>query len=321
VTVKVRVKDGPSRSAATLLLLAAIATGGAQAPTPSTRQTRAIENAGGVQLFVATENDDPTLRVALPGHSASDGSIVVLFPEHVTAVRHGSSEGEQLYLWRPGLQSTRAQWRTFGQSLEYERDLARDVHLLARATLEADGVRFHYELTNRSAMAFDMITAVTDPRMQGILHDVRLARTYIVQHYDGFELLASETPERLTMPLDRWLPARYLASVNWPVPKKLVERRDDGITYYNRSRGAEAPFIATRSTDGKWVVASFTREAGNVWSNPELTCQHVDPQTPLAPGQRTTLEVKMLVMRGSLDDALHHAIREGAGRRRKDRLP
>ena len=153
------------------------------------------------------------------------------------------------------------------------------------------------------------VSAVTDPRLTGMFHDVRLERTY-VHLADGFDLIASETPARLTMPLDRWLPARYLASVTFPVPTRLVEQRDDGITYYVKSRAADEPFIATRSTDGGWVVASFAREAGNVWSNPELTCQHVDPQTALAPGQQATLEVKILVIRGSLDDALHRAIQQ-----------
>ena len=44
--------------------------------------------------------------------------------------------------------------------------------------------------------------------------------------------------------------------------------------------------------------------------NRELTCQHVDPQTSLSPGQRATIELKMLVIRGSLDDALQRAIRQ-----------
>jgi hypothetical protein len=56
------------------------------------------------------------------------------------------------------------------------------------------------------------------------------------------------------------------------------------------------------------VVASFTRETGNVWSNPELTCQHVDPQTSLTPGQDATLEVKVLVLRGSLNNVLEKAL-------------
>jgi hypothetical protein len=106
------------------------------------------------------------------------------------------------------------------------------------------------------------------------------------------------------MPLDQWLPARYLASYTWPIPAKRVEKRDDGITYYNKSRAVDEPLIATVSTDGKWVVASFTRTTGNVWSNPELTCQHVDPQIALGIGARGAMETKILVFQGSLDEVL-----------------
>jgi hypothetical protein len=239
-------------------------------------------------------------------HGATDHSIDVLFPEHVTAVKHGDSTAEQLYMFRPGLQGERPRWRRVGRSLEYQRDLPGDLHLVARATLENDGVRFRYEFTNRSAVAYDMIIAVTDPRLTSDLHDLRLERTY-VHHPNGFDLIASETPGRLTEPLNQWLPARYLVSFTWPIPAQRVERRSDGITYYNKSRAVDEPFIATLSADSNWLVASFAREIGKVWTNPELTCQHVDPQTSLAPRQRRTLERKMLIFRGSLDDALKKA--------------
>jgi len=155
-------------------------------------------------------------------------------------------------------------------------------------------------------MTYDLIWAPIDPRLTSVFHDVRLERTY-VHHAGGFDLLASETPSRLTMPLDQWLPARYLASFTWPIPSRRVDHRD-GITYYNKSRAVDEPLIATLSMDGKWVVASFTRSVGNVWSNPELTCQHVDPETALAPGQQAILEVKILIFRGSLDQVLHKVI-------------
>ena len=87
------------------------------------------------------------------------------------------------------------------------------------------------------------------------------------------------------------------------MPSPLVQRGQDGVTHYNKSRKVDEPFIATLSTDRQWVVASFARDAGNVWSNPELTCQHVDPQKPLPPGGTVILEVKLLVMRGTLEDA------------------
>jgi hypothetical protein len=153
-----------------------------------------------------------------------------------------------------------------------------------------------------------MITAVTDPRLTGSFHDVRLERTY-VHNADGLNLLATDFPDRLTMPTDRWLPARVLASFTWPVPAQRVERRGDGITYYNTSRPVNVPVILTRSTDREWVVASVSRAPGNVWSNPQLTCQHVDPQASLAPGQQITLEVMLLVMRSSVEEALEQAIR------------
>jgi hypothetical protein len=268
-----------------------------------------IQNAAGLRLLVATEHSSPVLSVVLPGLPTSDRSIEILFPEHVTVVRQGQPSGQQLYMFRPGGSGDRTLWRRSGDFLEYERDLRDGIHLLARATLEDDGVRFRYEVTNDSRVAYDMIYLPTDPRLTSIFHDERLERTY-VHHAGGFDLLASETPGRLTMPLDQWLPARYLASFTWPVPAQRVERRDDGIPYYNKSRAVDAAFIATVSTDKKWVIASFARTAGNVWSNPELTCQHVDPQTSLAPGQRATIELKMLVIRGSLDDALARAMRQ-----------
>ena len=268
-----------------------------------------IQNAAGLRLLVATDHASPVLRVILPGRPMSDRSIEILFPEHVTVVRQGQGSAHQLYMFRPGGSGDRPLWRRFDRALEYERDLGDDLHLLARATLEEDGVRFRYEVINESRVAYDMIYAPTDPRLTSIFHDPRLERTY-VHHADGFDLLASETPLRLTLPLDQWLPARYLASFTWPIPAQRIERRDDGIPYYNKSRAVDMPFIATVSTDKAWVIASFARTAGNVWSNPELTCQHVDPQTSLSPGQRATIELKLLVIRGSLDDALERVIRQ-----------
>ena len=263
-----------------------------------------IHNTVGVKLMIAEEDTQPALNVVLP-----DGpgvAMKIVFPEHVTVRRRGGSEGEHLYLYQLGKSGERPAWRAVGHSLEYESDLKGKVHLLARATLEEDGVLFHYELQNRSNVDYEMALAITDPRMISTLHDERLERTY-VHHKDGFDLLASETPERLTMPLNQWLPLRYLASYAWPVPALRVEKRADGITYYNKSRAVDEPMIATVSTDRKWVVASFTKTTGNVWSNPELTCQHVDPAKPLPAGGNAVIEVKILIFKGTLEQALQKA--------------
>jgi len=274
-------------------------------------QMKSVRNSAGMQLRVAEENTQPTLRMVLPGRPASDRTIEIIFPEHVTVRPRGNTDANQLYLFQPGQYGEPPLWRQSGQSLEYEKTLPGDIHMLARATLEEDGILFHFQFSNQSNKPYDMIYAPIDPRLTSEFHDVRLERTY-VHHADGFDLLASETPSRLTMPLDQWLPARYLASFTWPVPSQRAERRD-GITYYNKSRAVDAPFIATLSQDGRWVIASFTHNTGNVWSNPELTCQHVDPQAALAPGEEVILETKILIVRGSLDDvfkmAMQHLIR------------
>ena len=234
-----------------------------------------------LHVTIASDDPDPVLMI--------EPAIRVLFPEHVTVRVRGQEDATHLYMHGRGAE--RPHWT---RALQYERELQGNIHMLARATVESDGVLFHYEFTNRSSVDYDMINAVTDPRMGSIFHDARLERTWV--HENGhFVLLASEHP-------DVKLPARYLAQYTWPVPAELVQARD-GITHYFRSRKVDEPLIATLSTDGKWVAASFTRDTGNVWSNPELTCQHVDPQKPLPAGATTVIEVKFLVMRGTLEDA------------------
>jgi hypothetical protein len=260
-----------------------------------------MENAAGLRLLVDDRNV-PALRIEMPEGSNHD-AVRVVFPEHITARRSGSQVPRHLYLAGEAQPMAPPVWRQDDQSWEYQRNLD-GVHLLARVLLEDDGACFRYEFTNQSSVSLDMIYAVTDPWLGSFFHDVRLERTY-VHHADGFDLLASETPERLVLPLNRWLPSRYTASCTWPVPPKRVQHRDDGVIQYNKSRPIDQPLIATVSIDHSWIAASFAREVGNVWTNPEITCLHADPQICLPAGQRKAVEIKLLIFRGSLDQALH----------------
>ncbi len=258
----------------------------------------------GVRVAVDERDDLPALRIHVAGQAESDPGIFVLFPEHVTARERDQAEPRQLYLFRPGRQSGRPAWRRDGRSLEYRLDIAPGVTMLARATLEADGIRYTYRFENRSATAYAKMQAVTDPRMESpAFRDVRLERSY-VHHRDGFDLLASETPGRTTMTLDQWLPNRHRVPYTWPVDHERVARQSDGVTWYNKSRAVDEPFIATRSVDGRWIMATFSYDPGNVWSNPELTCQHADPEVALDPGQTRAYELKTLLFRGTLDEVL-----------------
>jgi hypothetical protein len=122
--------------------------------------------------------------------------------------------------------------------------------MVARATLEDDGVRYRYEFVNHSKLDYATMQAVTDPRMVSrYFHDVRLERSY-VHHKDGFDLVASETPDRLTLPLNRWLPNRHRVSYTWPVEPQRVaiscpsctrNGRFTGVTRTRLLPGSAAP--------------------------------------------------------------------------------
>ncbi len=264
-----------------------------------------VDSASGLHLLVADEDSLPALRILLPGQLDSIHGIKVLFPEHVTVREQGRGAAEHLYLWRPGRQENGPAWRRLGQSLEYEMDLKGNVHLIARATLESDGVRYRFRFVNHSNINYDSVQAIWDPRLyQSVFRDVWLERTY-VHRKEGFQLLAVDMPARLVMPLNKWLPCRYLDSYTWPVPplnKRVV--KEEGITYFNASRPVDEPFIATVSRDGKWVAATWTSAAGNVWTNPELTCQHADPETSLKAEGTASLEGKTFIFRGTLHRVL-----------------
>ena len=246
-------------------------------------------------------DNDPALLITVPDGPIDQRTFKVLLPEHVTVRAHGQTEAQHLYIYGRDPGSHAPGWKQNGNSLEYATAYG-PIRFLARATLAKDGILFHYEFTNSGEIDYDMATAITDPRFHGVFYDPRLERTY-VHHHDGFALLAAHTPERLTMSLAEWFPVRYLASYTVPVPSPLV-KREDGVTYRYSPDRTDEPMIATVSRDGTWVAASFSRDPGNVWSNPELTCQHVDPQVPLPHGAHAQYETKLLLFKGTLEDAL-----------------
>ena len=290
--------------------LAALAVVGLLSLVRALGQDFHVSNREGLRMSIDKADRDPAIHIIVPGGPEEERSFNILLPEHVTVRGHGQTEAKHLYIYQPGPEGKIPQWKQVGNSLEYTKELS-GIRFSARATLDSDGILFHYEFENLSGTDYDMAWAVTDPRFKTFFYDPRLERTY-VHHTNGFELLASETPERLTMPLNQWLPALYIAQFTAPIPGRRVQHRDDGITYYYKSRVVDMPLIATLSVDHEWVAASFTRDTGNVWSNPELTCQHVDPQVPLPRGRTAFYEVKILIFRGSLEQAREMVLKERA---------
>src|SRR6185436_20829745 len=117
------------------------------------------------------------------------------------------------------------------------------------------------------------------------------------------------------MPLNNWLPCRYMVSYSWPVPVKLVQKDEDSITRYNKSRKADKPFIATLSHNNKWIAATYTYETGILWTNPERSCQHADPAISLNPNETKTLRLTTFLYQGTLDQLLQFITKE---QKRKD---
>ncbi|MDP9038054.1 MAG: hypothetical protein M3O02_02115 [Acidobacteriota bacterium] len=271
-------------------------------PIAGRAQTPEIQNPAGIEMKIDTADKDPALSVTVPDGPPGDRTFKILLPEHVTVRAHGQTEVEHLYIYNRDPESKAPKWKKVGNALEYETDFGQ-IHFLAQATLVSDGILFHYDFANSGTIDYDMATAITDPRFHAVFYDPRLERTY-VHHKDGFALVAAHTPERLAMPLTAWFPVRYLAAYTIPIPNDLVRKPGDGITYRYSPDRVDAPLIATLSNDGTWVAASFSRDPGNVWTNPQLTCQHVDPQVSLPHGAHAQYEVKILIFKGTLQDAM-----------------
>jgi len=269
----------------------------------------------GLRLTVINK-DFPLLKILLPGQSSFERGIEVEFPEHVTGLNENNKNFEHLYLVSRGNLNKRTlpSWKIDGNTLMYETDLDDKVKMIAKAQLESNGVRYSYKFINHSNISYQNFQPVTCVKLYSAFSDTLLQRTY-VHHPGGFDLLASETPERLTMPLQKWLPCRYLVSYSWPINAKIIEKDEDSITRYNKSRKADKPFIATLSHNNKWIAATYTSETGNLWTNPERSCQHADPAISLNPNETKTLRLTTFLYQGTLDQLLQFITKE---QKRKD---
>jgi hypothetical protein len=264
----------------------------------------------GLKVIVTNKNF-PLLKILLPGQPEDERGIEVEFPEHVTGLNKSTNTNEHLYLVSNGDRNKRTlpAWKMDENSLTYETDLNNRVKLTAKVEFESNSISYTYSFTNHSNVVYENFQPVTCVQLYSTFSDTLLTRTY-VHHSDGFDLLASETPDRLTMSLQQWLPCRYLVSYSWPVPSKRIGKDEDSITRYYKSRKADKPFIATLSHDKKWVAATYTSETGNLWTNPERTCQHADPSISLKPGESKTVRLKTFITRDSLAGLLQIINRE-----------
>ena len=268
------------------------------------------DTTSGLRLSVINK-ECPLLNLLLPHQLSSERGIEIEFPEHVTGVNKEKGVVEHLYLASRGSLNRRTLpvWSVKNNTLTYETILNDSILMVAKARLDSNGIKYSYQFTNQSNITYQRFQAVTCVKLYSCFSDNRLERTYI-HDSTGFDLLASETPERLTMPLSDWLPCRYHASYSWPVPgiKKVTGK--NGITKYYRSTKVTHPFIATLSHDNKWIVATYTLQPGNLWTNPARSCQHADPEISLYPHKTKTMRLTTFVYRGDLDMLFRHLIED-----------
>ena len=260
-----------------------------------------VNKKSGLRLIVI-DKKFPLLKILIPGQARDERGIEVEFPEHVTGVNTQTRNVERFYLITAGNRYKRSLpvWKVTDTSLIYECEFNNNIKLITEARLWPDGVSYTYHITNNSTVAYENMQAPTCVKLYSAFSDTLLERTY-VHHADGFDLLASETPERLTMGIGEWLPCRYLVPYTWPINRSRVEKDEDGITRYHKSRKVDRPIIATVSHDQRWVAATYTKETGNLWTNPERTCHHVDPVMKVRPGEKGRLWLKTVIIKGSLD--------------------
>jgi hypothetical protein len=259
----------------------------------------------GVRLMVSGKPELPQIKILLPEQPESERGIEIEFPEHALGRLRSTKEVRRFFL----MGSPRAEWQAKPEwkkernALTHNMAFKSGVTLLATAAMEPDGIRLTYRANNNTDLDFEEFQAPTCVKLYSEFYDLFLERTY-VHHAEGFDLLASETPERLSMTNEQWLPCRYLVPFTLPVVpvERRLELKEDGITWRHKLRRVDAPFIATISHDGRWVAATHTFQTSNVWSNPERTCQHADPGAPLPPRGTAQLSLKVYLFKGSLPD-------------------
>ena len=279
----------------------------------------------GVRVVALMDHISPIVRILLPGEPVDSHGIQVEFPESVKVTVSPVSAMEKIYVVDRRLKNNARgskvpvyTWQASSQSLSYAMGIGSNIAMICEVLAEADGPRFRYTFTNLSDQAYATIRPINCAQLGTgpAFGDERLERTW-VHHASGYDLLAAESSERLTLPVKEWVQSRYHAFIEVPQGPhnerlNLATAPRGFVIMYHKSRPIDDPVIATTSVDGRWVAASYNPTAKSVWSNPQWTCQHSDPMAPLPAHGRVQLEVKIFVFKGGLTDLAPHLTAERA---------
>ncbi|HJZ98701.1 MAG TPA: hypothetical protein VKE70_19465 [Candidatus Solibacter sp.] len=265
-------------------------------------QESVTRSGSGLRLERQGDPSRPAVAIFIPGQTAPAAKIEM--PEH--AWRKEGQSGEQLWFYRMYTSdaATRGtvQWSRTEDTLSYSMQTPSGFVLKAGARLEADGVSITYEVQAPSREPLATVEAPTCVKLYRPFTDVFLERTF-VHHPTGLDLIASETPERLSMNAEEWLPIRYIVPVGRDAAGAQGRReRLDGVTRYFKSRAADVAFIATESQPKGWVAATHGLGCPSLFTNPARTCHHADPRVEPAAEGRAQMRLKVYMVRGSLQE-------------------
>lgn len=271
-----------------------------------------LRNRVGLEVRPIGDPNRPTIAISLPD-TRGVNAVVIELPEHAWRRKVAGAEPEWFYRMytSESRYMGRATWIRKGDALRYSMELRTGIELAGTATLQSDGLLIEYEIGNPEDTAFVEVQAPTCIKLYRPFTDVFLERTY-VHHADGLDLLASETPERLTRNAEEWLPCRYIvrSSQQTVPPQNRIERQADGITRYHKLRPADAPFIATGSSLPGWVAATHALSGPSVWTNPARTCHHTDVSASWPARSSAKLALKFYLFRGTVEDAWRRAAKQ-----------
>jgi hypothetical protein len=244
----------------------------------------------------------PALALFIPGQDAP--AAIIEMPEH--AWRKESRSGEQLWFYKMYTADDafrgKVRWSKTNDTLSYSMETPSGFVLNARARLETDGVSINYDVLSPTRGPLATIMAPTCVKLYRPFTDVFLERTF-VHHPKGLDLIASETPERLSMNAEEWLPIRYIVSVGEGTAGGQGRReRLEGVTRYFKSKAADVAFIATESQPKGWVAATHGLGCPSLFTNPARTCHHADPRVENVADGKAQLRLKVYMVRASLEE-------------------
>jgi len=273
-----------------------------------------VSASSGLRLERHGDPSRPALALFIPGQDAP--AAIIEMPEHGWR-KEGSSE-DQLWFYKMYTSDEsfrgKVQWSRDGDTLAYSMQTPSGFVLNSQASLETDGVSITYEVVSPSPRTLAIVMAPTCVKLYRPFTDVFLERTF-VHHPSGLDLIASETPERLSMNAEEWLPIRYIVRVG-ETAAGAVRRRErlEGITRYTKSRSADVAFIATESQPQGWIAATHGLGCPALFTNPARTCHHADPRVENVAGGKAQLRLKVYMVRGLLEEVWRRvAARNRAG--------